>query len=180
MQVRQKRYELIMIEKLANQTQDSVESQKNRADDAAVRGRRAVLKGAVAAMPMILTLQSGAALARSSNMISASSPDSAIDSEGRTLCLDYRFVDSAYGDGEAVDVDPDGYVSVSAIMPRRYFREANEGRGEMSPDELCKRGGIGHYRNRTGPWRQTNYVPKGMLVSAIALSSVAHADITEF
>ncbi len=74
-----------MIEKLANQTQDSVESQKNRADDGAVRGRRAVLKGAVAAMPMILTLQSGAALARSSNMISASSPDSAIDAEGRTL-----------------------------------------------------------------------------------------------
>ena len=168
-----------MTEKPAKQTQDSVDSQKKRADDAAVRGRRAVLKGAVAAMPMILTLQSGAALARSSNMISASSPDSAVDSEGRTLCLDYRFVDSAYGDGEAVDVDPDGYVSVSAIMPRRYFREPNEGHGEMPPDELCKRGGIGYYKNRTGPWQQTNYVPKGMLVSATALSSIANVDISE-
>ena len=59
-------------------------------------GRRAILKRGVVAMPAILTLQSGAALARSSNLISASHPRTT-DRRGRTLCIDSRSVYPAGG-----------------------------------------------------------------------------------
>ena len=62
--------------------------------------RRSMLKGTATAMPAILTLQSGAALARSSNLISTIDYKSP-DRHGRTLCLNLDSVVPAGRDGKS-------------------------------------------------------------------------------
>jgi len=167
-----------MADKQENQTAVSVENTADREDDSVVHDRRALLKSAVVTMPMILTLQSGAALARSSNLISASRPRSAMDSDGRMLCMDYRYIDSELGDHDLVDLGEPPYASVTAISKRKYY-DAPYGE-EVHRREMCREGGTYYYKRSYWRWRKTGYVPRGMLVSATALSSFAgHIDITE-
>lgn len=138
-----------------------------------VRGRRALIKGAAGALPAILTLQSGAALARSSNMISTSSPEEAKDSYGRTLCMDGRSVSPAQGEGGQVyDMGEPPYARVTAIADREYYwHSEQDGFGKIDESEMCEKGGTYYYKRRWG-MGQVN-VRKGMLVSATALSSFA-------
>ena len=130
--------------------------------------RRALLKGSVATLPAILTLQSGAALARSSNLISGTD-SSATDSRGRTLCLD---VDSVYPAGDLPDVydlgDP-AYARVSAINDRDYRRRPRNQADRVSESRMCNEGGTFYFKD--GRRWQERSVPRGMLVSATALSS---------
>ncbi len=139
--------------------------------------RRALIKGTAVSMPMILTLQSGAALARSSNLIGPSSPSST-DALGRTLCLDTDYTVSAFADGDVQDLGepPLGYVS--AINDRVYKSEANNGSATVSTYEICETGQTVYYQQ--SGWQDMT-VSKGIIVSATALSSFAdHIIITDF
>jgi len=163
---------------MKNKTPASVGKVQDRAGDGAVNARRALLKGAVATMPMILTLQSGAALARSSNLISASTASAALDANGRMLCLDYRYADSTYDNTNVVDVGDPPYAHVCAIKDDDYYISSNAS-NPTHREQMCHDGGT-FFRKTASGFEETNYVPKGMLVSATALSSFAgHIDITE-
>lgn len=133
--------------------------------------RRALLKGSVISMPVILTLQSGAALARSSNLISGSLTESP-DRYDRNFCLDVDSVYPAGDSGHVYDLGEPPYARVSIIEERDYrvrpWRRA-DGIGEA---EMCEKGGTYYYKNRFGHWRDAD-VPRGVLVSATALTSFA-------
>ncbi|MGI9343461.1 MAG: hypothetical protein ACR2QV_11470 [Gammaproteobacteria bacterium] len=138
-----------------------------------MKGRRALIKGAAGALPMILTLQSGAALARSSNLISSASAESAKDQYGRTLCMDGKSVypvDS--GPANVYDMGEPPEAVVSVIRDRKYYIwSEGDGLGQVTTEEMCDRGGYYFVKRRWG-WRKV-YVKRGMLVSATALSSFA-------
>jgi len=74
-------------EKKLKQAQIEPLASKAPVDSLSRNKRRRLLKGVVA-LPVIMTLHSGAALARTSNMVgdSPSSGDAQIDMEGRLLC----------------------------------------------------------------------------------------------
>ena len=139
--------------------------------------RRALLKGSAKAMPALLTLQSGAALARSSNLISATSSNPT-DAYGRTLCLDVNSVSPADGDWRVFDLGEPAYGRVSAIRERDYRRLPSGRSDRISEAQMCQRGGTYYYYNRYGGssywgrWRKVK-VKQGVLVSATALSSFA-------
>ena len=139
--------------------------------------RRALLRGAAGTLPVILTLQSGAALARSSNLIVTATSGSAQDAAGRTMCLDTNSVYSAAEAG-VYDMGDPPFARVTAINRRRWYRfNYRKGFEQVSEKEMC-RSGTFFYRRRWG-WRREN-VRKGMLVSATALSSfVGKIDITD-
>ena len=81
--------------------------------------RRRLLKVAVATAPVIATLPSGAALARSSNLIGPTSGPGT-DAEGRTLCL--KFGDSVDG---MIDLGAQPSGRVTAINDRIYRVDDN-------------------------------------------------------
>ena len=132
--------------------------------------RRALLKGTATAMPAILTLHSGAALARSSNLISTidyKSPDRL----GRTLCLDLDSV-ATTRDGNVFDLraPPAGpYAEVTAINERDYHAEPNMGSATVDESQICRDGITAFYKDHG--WVQID-APGGM-VSAAALTSFA-------
>lgn len=99
-------------------------------------GRRALLRRGVVAMPAILTLQSGAALARSSNLISASSPGTT-DRLGRTLCLDTNSVVRAGRHRGVYDMGEDPpHAVVNILRDQEYFvRNPDRGDGDWDDHE---------------------------------------------
>lgn len=142
--------------------------------------RRKLLRGASAAVPVILTLQSGAALARSSNLIGTNPYSGAQD--GKYNCLDFDGIDrtdkpNVYDLGSP----PMGHVT-RIDADSRYFRVDPDGshqsgygggyggsNDEVSKPKMCADGGTYYRKNR---WRTTRVsVKRGMLVSATALSS---------
>ena len=129
--------------------------------------RRRLIKGAIATAPFIATLPTGAALARSSNVITSSSEAGAKDVFGRTLCMDDR---SGVDYGTAIDLGPWPHGSVNAITDRKYFTQAAWRSTPVSEGYMCKQGG-GYYYWNYG-WKQVK-VPRGMLVSATAIASFA-------
>ncbi len=139
-------------------------------------GRRALLSGAVKAMPVVLTLQSGAALARSSNVIS-SSTSSYTDGAGRTLCLNTNSVDTVDATYGLYDLGEPASGHVVAINERDYRVRPRRRASRIDESSMCMRGGTYYYRNRsssggTKGWQQVN-VSRGVLVSATAVSSFA-------
>jgi hypothetical protein len=134
-----------------------------------VLNRRRVLKVAVATAPFIATLPSGAALARSSNLIGTAPAANARDAQGRTLCLDLRSGTGNYYNG-ALDLGQPPSGQLTAIKDRTYRVDDHIWSSQISESEMCKKGGKYYYYS--SGWRNVN-VPKGMLVSATALSSFA-------
>ena len=128
--------------------------------------RRRMLKAAVATAPVIATLPSGAALARSSNLIGPTAGPGT-DALGRTLCLDAN--SGTWVDG-MIDLGPTGDGHVSAIRERDYRLEARGGAAPISEKDMCRRGGEFYYQ--ASGW-QSAKVPRGIVVSATALSSFA-------
>lgn len=108
-----------------------------------------MLKGTVTAMPVLLTLQSGAAMARSSNLISAASPGTT-DRHGRTLCLDLDTVYPADSSGHVYDVGEPAWGKVTAINDRVYHHFPWRHSRNVSEVEMCERGGTYFYRDRRG------------------------------
>ena len=130
--------------------------------------RRAVLKGGAAAMPVVLTLQSGSALARSSNLISEAPPGTT-DLSGNTLCLDTRTAYSV-GDSTKFDLGEPAHGVVNVIPQQAFYTEPNRGGDLVRPGTMCRRGGTYYYPNRG--WHEVNLPTDGIIVSATAITSV--------
>ena len=143
--------------------------------------RRNLLKHGAAAMPAVLTLQSGAALAATSAYIGSVPREGARYLETNVLCLDvskaeplpngttYRFVDTDYAD---VYIIPDG-----------HYHPAKGTEDFVYADEFCSTGGT-KFLNATGnqyedlkSWPQVDLPENmnGILVSSTALDSITAA-----
>lgn len=128
------------------------------------------MKLAIATAPIIATLPSGAALARSSNVIGASSAAAARDSQGKTLCLDLKS-GTPNSPPTLIDLGPHPQGSLTKIKDRDYRVDNKWSAAQITEADMCKKGGSS-YHYSSGSWRKVT-VPKGMLVSATALSSFA-------
>jgi hypothetical protein len=157
---------------------------KDAADNAVFRGRRALIKGAAATLPMILTLQSGAALARSSNLIGGTSEASAKDADGNTLCMDMSYatpIGDKYDLGPTpgdvvVNMYPDcEYSKKQMPLLRRRGPASSAGqRVTVGVQEVCESpiDSTFYFKNGPGGWQP---LPggNGALVSLVAISSFA-------
>lgn len=137
--------------------------------------RRALVRGAAAAVPTILTLHSGAALARSSNLISTVNT---LAADAPANCLDTSSPTSSIQniEGNLYDLGVNPKTEQVNIIPvGEYYKDSN---GSTSVDRktMCEEGGP-YFRKQSG-FTQVN-VPKGGLVSATALQSfVGRINIT--
>ncbi len=176
-----------MSTKDRNQNSDVTESVEDQTPQSA--SRRALLRGAVTAMPVVLTLQSGAALARSSNMISTSQYATE-DRHGRALCLDTESVYPVDGSGHLYDMGDPASAHVYAINEREYRTAPDPDAPRMTKEQVCQSGRPGYYESGyewygdgdddddddesryRRRWEHVQ-VRRGVLVSATALSSFA-------
>jgi hypothetical protein len=145
-------------------------AQGDRREAGAALSRRRFVKGAIATAPVLATLPSGAALARSSNIIGSTSPAGAIY-KNKLLCLDARSGSGLTAGGSAVDLGqpPSGFAT--AITDRDYRVDDGESAAPVTEAAMCKNGGYYYYKSSWG-WKKVT-VPKGMYVSATAMSSFA-------
>ena len=81
--------------------------------------RRTLLRAGATAMPVILTLQSGEALARSSNLIGAA-PAGTRGKGGRALCLETSSL-GRVRDSEKYDLGDPGFATVNALPDADYY-----------------------------------------------------------
>jgi len=141
-----------------------------------VMSRRAMVRGVSVVVPTIATLHSGAALAQSSNLLSAA-PDTAAEN-GQHRCLDTKSVyptqnRDVYDLGE----EPMGHVT-RIRSDKRYYLANPDGTPsstEANPKQMCKTGGT-YYRQDGSRMRRVK-VAKGAMVSLTAMSSFSN-DIT--
>ena len=123
-------------------------------------------------MPAILTLHSGTALARSSNLISASAPGTR-DGLGRTLCLDTSSVEPVGDSANVFDCGDPPSATVNIIQERDYFRSKDKSGGDISEDEVCSGGTVYFKPVGGGPWEQLTLENKGVVISTGAALSMA-------
>lgn len=150
--------------------------------------RRLVLRGASAVVPTILTLQSGAALANASNgMISGSSGTCGtgetvpVDSLGNYspsgtphyACLETDGVSS--GPYDFIDGNPLKLIPADVRFKDTTSSCANK---LVSGDDLCRTGGPVKYPP-TGGQPTDISIPRGMLLSATAYSSLAASGVID-
>jgi hypothetical protein len=151
--------------------------------------RQLLLRGGSAAVPAILTLHSGAALAQSSNLMgTVQSADAALDGSNNMQCLGYE---SAVGGTPAqLDLGNDPSLHVQYVPKRQYYLPNAAGSSgdwskPVSMEYVCQKGGTFWWRkdgtsgtpykltSSPGGVQQVNY---GFMVSATALASFT-ADI---
>jgi hypothetical protein len=137
--------------------------------------RRGFVKRAIATAPVIATLPTGAALARSSNVITSSRGSRAKDALGRTLCLDQRSGNGPIAGG-VVDLGqpPSGWAL--AINERDYRIADDSTAAEITEAQMCANGGWYYYDGYSGSTSaevKKVYVSKGITLSAIAMASFA-------
>lgn len=128
-------------------------------------------------MPVVLTLQSGEALARSSNLISAA-PAGTRNAAGQALCLDTS-TSTPMLDSTKYDIGDPGYATLN-VVPDVDFYPLSGGRSDppTSVDVFCTRGGSMKFHD--GGWHQVDLPANGIIVSANALNSVSsRVDIWE-
>jgi hypothetical protein len=132
--------------------------------------RRALLRGGVTAMPAILTLHSGAALARSSNLISAA-PGSR-DGNGNVLCLDTSTADML--DNGKYDYHDPGYAKLNVLEDTYYYEGPGQSGAQWTADEFCELGTSGNYKPLAGgPLQTYNLDSPGIVVSSNAYLSLS-------
>lgn len=138
--------------------------------------RRALLRGAGAAVPTIMTLHSGAALAASSNLIGTNEFTPVQTEYGGTPCVNASTTDGMPQSG-VYDLGQTPIGEVNVIPEGVTFRTApNNGSNSaiVSHADMCYRGpGPFHYHDGV-TWKSVT-VPQGGLASATALSSFANA-----
>lgn len=153
-----------------------------RSDGLPSPSRRRLLKGGATALPAILTLHSGAALARSSNLLSASESFE-VDSLGRTLCVDITSVVPVEDYSEIYDLGDPPHAVINVIRGEAegriyYVNKDDRGNGaSIHPGLMCEQGGQYWYKPSSGPWEVVD-VPQGFVASSMAASSFA-MDMTE-
>jgi len=135
--------------------------------------RRTLLKAGATAMPLVLTLQSGEALARSSNLISAAPGQR--NENRKALCLDTSTAEPVF-DGHKYDLHDPGYATVNVIRDADYYPVSPDGDGGRSgdpigADDFCELGGGRQYHD--GGWHQVDLPTNGIIVSANSLHSVS-------
>ena len=142
--------------------QSSKDRVKESGKQPATVSRRALLRGGVTAMPAILTLQSGAALAVTSNLISASAQGTT-DGLGRTMCLDTNSVTHLSGNVFDLEEPPSAKVT---IIPDRDYRveDNNKSGGEISEGAMCESDATTFYYNENG-WQPVEVPSRGIVVS---------------
>ena len=156
------------VEKDQSTENKGIESTVDRPDSVS---RRMMLRRGVTAMPAILTLHSGAALARSSNLISASRGSR--DSKGKVWCLDTSTA-TYHSDIDKYDYGDHGHATVNVIPDRVYYGSDRRSGERMTADQFCEAGGTGRYRRRRqGSVRTVNLESPGIVVSANAYNSVS-------
>jgi len=127
--------------------------------------RRILVRGAAAAVPTILTLRSGAALARSSNLMGVSDGPPA---DNFYRCVDER---SFIRDGNQLDFGTSSDVEVTVIRVDGNYAKSEDGTGLVGGPEMCDTGGT-FYSQGPETWNAVT-VRRGALVSATALMSFA-------
>ena len=135
--------------------------------------RRALLRGGVTAMPAILTLHSGAALARSSNLISAS-PGSR-DGNGNVLCLETETGTAKMLDSGKYDFGSPGSGTVHVLEDTYYYEGPGQGGAKWTADEFCELGTTGNFKPLSGGKLQTydQLQGPGIVVSSNAYMSLS-------
>lgn len=142
-----------------------VENPEAVAQPAVDVSRRALLRRAA---PAIITLYSGAALAKSSNLITADSTPGAEGNKYR--CLDtYRLP----MEGNKYDLGNPALGQVTRIQSQKQYYKPSSGGGRSSQTasgpQMCSTGGD-FYRKDWNSYTKVN-VKKGVLVSSTALNS---------
>jgi hypothetical protein len=130
--------------------------------------RRKVLRAGVSAMPVVLTLQSGEALARSSNLLS--SAPGARDERGDVLCLDTTFEDRL-ATGQ-IDIGDDG-ATVNVLPDTDFYSGTESGTsgGARTAEMACQDGGS--LKIHDGGWHYAELPRGGVVVSNVSLTSVS-------
>jgi hypothetical protein len=161
-------------------TVESGEHEVNRAPETApsrakapVVGRRALLRGASAAVPAILTLHSGAALARTSNLLGVA-PDAAAEG-GKYRCLDFDGI-APTENPRVFDLGEPPMAHVTRIdAEAKYYRlDPDASWGEridrVTPQAMCQEGGTFYRKDTT--WKPVKVqVKRGAMMSATAAAS---------
>jgi hypothetical protein len=128
--------------------------------------RRTVLRGATATVPTILTLTSGAALARSSNLIGTIQ-----QANGDVLCLDPRSTDGPTRRNPNVyDLGSPPYAEVTRIPQGNQYR-AKDTLAAMTPTEVCRYRGSVEVNYGYGDWTERYRRAPGVMVSNAACAS---------
>jgi hypothetical protein len=136
--------------------------------------RRALLRGAMGAVPTVLTLHSGAALARSSNLVGVG-PETGPEG-GQYRCLDTETVYKT-DNPNVYDLGDPPMAHVTTIRSDLQYQRLQPAGGShvLRPGEtvsqatMCREGGT-FYRN-SGYTSGNVSVKRGVLVSATALAS---------
>jgi hypothetical protein len=131
--------------------------------------RRRFLMRAAAALPVVATIPSGAALARSSNLLSYRSGDAGNDFttvDKQVICLHASSVDSS--DATTVDLGTNKPV-VTLISTARTYKFQNGPSPDFTAGAACSN--LPNYYKYSG---QSNvFIPAGYNVSASAFASFA-------
>jgi hypothetical protein len=134
-------------------------------------------------VPAILTLQSGAALAQSSNLIgTVQSASQAIGPDGKVQCLD--MASAVGGTPTQLDLGPNPGLHLQYISQRQYYWPNGSNYNVGDPDkpatieQMCQMGGKFFYKDQG--WKPTlapngDPIKAGFMLSATALSSFATA-----
>ena len=136
--------------------------------------RRTLLRGAAVSAPMVLSLGSTAALARTSNLIGASN---APNVDGNYYCLE---VDSRYDGSGTYDLGLYPSQNVYRYSAAHEYRtEPNNGGTSVvkSGQEVCDQGGIFYYQ-RSG-WKQIDVGNGGLMVSIQAMNSFSGLSVLD-
>jgi hypothetical protein len=133
-------------------------------------------------MPVIFTLHSGAALARSSNLLSAASTFE-VDTMGRTLCVDINSLVPVDDLSQIYDLGEPPHAVVNVIRGEKegrlyYVEKDDKDTGNpIHPGLMCEQGGQYWYKPASGQWEPID-IPRGFVASSMATSSFL-GDLTE-
>jgi hypothetical protein len=149
-----------------------------KSDGKVAVSRRSLLRGATIIAPTILTLHSGAALARSSNLIGAS--PNQVAENGKFNCLDTRSVEltnkrNVYDLGDK----PMAHVTTIRSNKKYYKVGSDDHQGDdldrVDGTKMCEEGGW--YLRKDDAKFEKVRVHRGVLLSATAMNSFSN-DIT--
>jgi len=135
--------------------------------------RRDLLRRATAAMPVVMTLPSGAALAASSVYVGTTTSGGAQYAGGR-LCLDTSSADEVLPNGTTYKYVTTTYADVYHIQDGDYYPSIGKSGTPIKADAFCQSGGT---RYLYGKPEGVAVMPErvGALVSMTAINSVAVA-----
>jgi hypothetical protein len=159
---------------------DQKHPESNHESQKPVVGRRAILRGATVAAPTLLTLYSGSALARSSNLITTSAV--APPTNNKYNCLSTTDLNTT-GVSHQYDLGVPARGNVARIgTTTEYHTYGDHSAGsKVTPQQMCDTGGRFERKLSNGGW-DTVSVPRGGMVSATALNSLAgnHISYNDF